>query len=175
MESRGLQHYPAVQRIRPFSFALKALGTIWTSSHVLYLVHKYLKNNIMLSLIVVVAILLVFALLYVFSPSTPDTAGDPSMPDTAGASSTPDTAGASSTPDTAGDPSTPDTAGDLKGYEAHDPGEFVGFLIFSIFTLDIYAAYDAWKRKRLDTNLLRSINTKLDQVSISGNLPAGNP
>ena len=157
MESGGLQHYPAVQRIRPFSFALKALGTIWTSSHVLYLVHKYLKNNIMLSLIVVVAILLVFALLYVFSPSTPDTAG------------------ASSTPDTAGAPSTPDTAGDLKGYEAHDPGEFVGFLIFSIFTLGIYAAYDAWKRKRLDTNLLRSINTKLDQVSISGNLPAGNP
>ena len=141
----------------------------------LYLVHKYLKNNIMLSLIVVVAILLVFALLYVFSPSTPDTAGASSTPDTTGASSTPDTAGASSTPDTAGDPSTPDIAGDLKGYEAHDPGEFVGFLIFSIFTLGIYAAYDAWKRKRLDTNLLRSINTKLDQVSISGNLPAGNP
>ena len=150
----------------------------------LYLVHKYLKNNIMLSLIVVVAILLVFALLYVFSPSTPDTTGASSTPDTAGASSTPDTtgasstpdtAGASSTPDTAGDPSTPDIAGDLKGYEAHDPGEFVGFLIFSIFTLGIYAAYDAWKRKRLDTNLLRSINTKLDQVSISGNLPAGNP
>lgn len=45
--------------------------------------------------------------------------------------------------------------------EPHDFGEFVGFLILSVVTLGLYAADDFWKRKRMDTNLFRSIDAKL--------------
>ena len=44
--------------------------------------------------------------------------------------------------------------------EPHDLGEFVGFLILSVVTFGLYAAYDFWKRKRIDTNLFRPINAK---------------
>ena len=52
---------------------------------------------------------------------------------------------------------------EFEAYETTDFGGFFRFLILTLITLGIYVAYHSWKRQRVDTNLLRSINSKLDQ------------
>lgn len=49
--------------------------------------------------------------------------------------------------------------------ESTEFGDFVGFILLSIITLGIYAAYYFWKKARVDTNLLRAI---LSNQELSG-------
>lgn len=51
-------------------------------------------------------------------------------------------------------------------------GDFAGFILLSIITLGIYAAYHFWKRARVDTNLLRAILSNQETTSSDQTIPA---